>query len=192
MHLDDKPAVILLSLLFVVMLTFKTVNSILLLGLAARYVSKYEELKRNAEILSRLKKKASSAPASPRLSLIEFFDVMQQTNVPIKGFTFSDIIQRNHDATLFRQTTFSSGTESPLKPAPMFRSKSVVNLPVSRSMSVEGDSNRSRRPSSNSTAGGDKAPKTLIVASRTHKQSECESLAQVDRYTLCNDDRIES
>lgn len=55
-------------------MNLKLLNSILLLGRACKYVDNYEAMQQHAELLARLRKQkmSKSAPASPKLSLIEF------------------------------------------------------------------------------------------------------------------------
>uniref|UniRef100_A0A1I7XPC5 Protein TAPT1 homolog n=1 Tax=Heterorhabditis bacteriophora TaxID=37862 RepID=A0A1I7XPC5_HETBA len=88
---------------WLLMIAVKTCNGIVLLGKACAHVTSYKELQARAEYdLYRkrmVEKKSKSAPNSPRMSLIDFSDVLHQT-AGVKGFTISDLMSQWEDLQL--------------------------------------------------------------------------------------------
>ncbi|KRX16912.1 Protein TAPT1 -like protein [Trichinella nelsoni] len=83
-----------LALVFVALLLLKLLISVVMMGKSAEYIEAYEQMLQQGELLKKLcTKKARSLPASPKLSLLEFSDVMQQTQVPA-GITVTDLLQK--------------------------------------------------------------------------------------------------
>ncbi|CAB3398746.1 unnamed protein product [Caenorhabditis bovis] len=74
----------------------KIFNGIVMVGMACQHVKKFREYQTRSEyelIRKRmLEKKSKSAPNSPRMSLIDFSDVLHQPAAG-KGFTVSDVLQ---------------------------------------------------------------------------------------------------
>lgn len=189
---------------------------------------------------------------SPKLSLVEFSDVMQQSQVPLKGLTFSDVLARAAEIAANspkRQRYYSdasqAGSEAPesVKTELSTRTSVSTHLPetimvkseelahcvletvqqevkdIDGSLEVESHAKVLEVMTSEASAGtplklfksksleklvgGEKEKNLddLVVESasiadstgqKTKSDLGMESLASVDRYTLCNNDRIES
>uniref|UniRef100_A0A914VZ59 Uncharacterized protein n=2 Tax=Plectus sambesii TaxID=2011161 RepID=A0A914VZ59_9BILA len=90
---SSRQGFVLLALAWVALATLKILNSIVLLGKACKYIAEYERMQQQTELLQRMRiRKSKSVPASPRMSLIDFSDVMQQNPGGTKGFTVSDLL----------------------------------------------------------------------------------------------------
>ncbi|KRZ78979.1 Protein TAPT1 -like protein [Trichinella papuae] len=163
-----------LALVFVALLLLKLLISVVMMGKSAEYIEAYEQMLKQGELLKKLcTKKARSLPASPKLSLLEFNDVMQQTQVP-PGITVTDLLQK--------------GAEWPPAPAVgLQRATPTAETDLSMSVQIaERVLRKSRSMTSLSSENLDEPNELLDSKIIT------DELQEVDRYTLCNDDRIES
>ncbi|ETN86588.1 eukaryotic membrane protein, partial [Necator americanus] len=95
--LQSKTSLVICVIAWLLMVSIKICNGIVLLGKACVHVTEYKELQARAEYdLYRkrmVEKKSKSAPSSPRISLIDFSDVLHQT-AGVKGFTVSDLMSQ--------------------------------------------------------------------------------------------------
>ncbi|CDW52697.1 transmembrane anterior posterior transformation [Trichuris trichiura] len=161
---------------FVALLLLKMLISVVLMGKAAIFIEAYEEMLKQSELLKKLcHKKARSLPVSPKLSLIEFTDVMQQNAGANFShcFTVSDLVQTG---AVWPEALGGAGhlTEFSYRETEFTIGESVVRK--TRSMtSLSSDMNVNNNNSS-----------------EAEQMNEFEALLEVDRYTLCNNDRIES
>uniref|UniRef100_A0A5S6R3U6 Eukaryotic membrane protein n=1 Tax=Trichuris muris TaxID=70415 RepID=A0A5S6R3U6_TRIMR len=159
---------------FVTLLLLKLLISVVMMGKAAIFIEAYEEMLKQSELLNKLcHKKAHSLPVSPKLSLIEFTDVMQQNAGANFShcFTVTDLVQKG---AAWPEALGGAGhlTEPSIREAEFSIGESVVRK--SRSMtSLSSDKN-------------------VGSSGEADQMTEFEELLEVDRYTLCNNDRIES
>ncbi|KJH48327.1 eukaryotic membrane protein [Dictyocaulus viviparus] len=106
LSLQGKTSIVICVLAWLLMLAIKICNGIVLLGKACAHVNAYKELQARAEYeLFRKRmvgKKSKSAPSSPRISLIDFSDVLHQP-VGVKGFTVSDLMSQWEDLEIASQ-----------------------------------------------------------------------------------------
>uniref|UniRef100_A0A915JSC1 Uncharacterized protein n=1 Tax=Romanomermis culicivorax TaxID=13658 RepID=A0A915JSC1_ROMCU len=134
---ENLAHLILWTMTFVCVLLFKIFNSIFVLGKAARYIRQYEELQKRADLWKRLNKRhrSKSVPSSPKLSLIEFTDVMQQSQPLNKMYvTASDLLsQQQVEEWLFAGIPSSPQSAADVKLSKR-RSKSVAYLDNVRRM----------------------------------------------------------
>ncbi|KAJ1351735.1 hypothetical protein KIN20_007860 [Parelaphostrongylus tenuis] len=104
--LHSKASLVICAFTWLLMLAVKIFNGIVLLGKACGHVMTYKELQARAEYeLFRkrmVEKKSKSAPNSPRISLIDFSDVLHQT-AGVKGFTVSDLMSQWEDLEIASQ-----------------------------------------------------------------------------------------
>ncbi|XGW15034.1 hypothetical protein V3C99_000926 [Haemonchus contortus] len=98
--LQSKASIVICVIAWLLMIAIKICNGIVLLGKACGHVMAYKDLQARAEYeLYRkrmVEKKSKSAPSSPRISLIDFSDVLHQT-AGVKGFTISDLMSQWED-----------------------------------------------------------------------------------------------
>lgn len=180
-----RATLILLVIAWFLALSVKVLNGVVLLGKACEYVTAYRRLQERAEYeiyRSRLLlKKSKSEPNSPRLSLIDFADVWQQSaaHMATKGFTVSDLLSQWDELC---RTAEMSPTADSLPPR---RTKSfgVISRPH-RDTSL---------PPVAGTQENDESEEIIELGENENKPSlqkrritECESLSDVQAYTLLN------
>ncbi|MFH4973535.1 hypothetical protein AB6A40_000244 [Gnathostoma spinigerum] len=179
---SSKFAIFLAVLTWILMLTIKVLNGIVLLGMACEHVNTYRDIEAQTECeLYRrrlLMKKSKSVPNSPRISLIDFSDVLHQTT-GTKGFTVSDLMEQWDE--LRRAVELSP---SPELCAPR-RSQSMANFSQPRR-------DTSLPPPSIMIPECDEREETNDILSDIAKSStprrrmptECEDLTDVQAYTM--------
>lgn len=221
LNIRSPAGLALLGLAYLALVSLKLLNSLLLLGKAAGYIADYERIQEEAAALAKLRsrRKARSLPSSPRLSLIDFNDIMGHGGHHHKGLTIADYL-----ASAREEATTAAASSAP--PVSIPRSKSVAQLqplkqrrereksgeagalseeaetassPMSEPLSVSVSDAASAPTPDDEVFVGVEAPlaptsssSTLSTPKRAKIESECESLWDVNRYTLVNDERIES
>ncbi|VDP08110.1 unnamed protein product [Soboliphyme baturini] len=173
---------LILVLLFANLVLLKLLNSIVLLGKAVQCVDAYQQAQEQAKKKPTNLLKCRSLSTASHLNLIEFSDVLQQTHSDAVRFAA-------FDGRLFvKEYSFNATCEQrDVKPTdlpPLLsqrRAQSLMTLPCD----------------SNSAKELNEQVKTEVESGSEEKLSqsvinEYESLKDVDRYTLCNNDRIES
>ncbi|KAI6186820.1 hypothetical protein M3Y98_00174400 [Aphelenchoides besseyi] len=173
------------------MFAVKVLNGVFLHDRSVDYVAQYRQLQSQAEHNSNRKRmlaaKSKSMPNSPRLSLIDFTDVLTQAAQGAKVLTASDLLSHWDELTrtppIQRQP---SVTETPPRAAAdetPRRSQSMANFSGIRNRrdnsmppAIE-EENRTEEPTE-SAARGPSSPKRRVT--------ECESLSDVQAYTLLN------
>ncbi|VDO29656.1 Uncharacterized protein BM_BM3623 [Brugia malayi] len=161
---------------WILLLSLKIVNGIVVLGKACRHVKRYRELQEKAEceIFRKrvLMRKSKSAPNSPRISLVDFSDVLHQT-VSNKGFTVSDLMSHWDELNRSLETT---PVQEPrrTKSLAIFKSRRDNSLP-SHTTNTEKDEKE------DASEIADQSKNTPRKRTRT---TECESLSDVQAYTM--------
>ncbi|CAG9537891.1 unnamed protein product [Cercopithifilaria johnstoni] len=167
---------LIFCLTWLLLLTLKIVNGIVVLGKACGHVKHYRELQEKAEceIFRRrvLMKKSKSAPNSPRISLIDFSDVLHQPSSN-KGFTVSDLISHWDE---LNQSVETTPTPEPrrTKSLAIFKSRRDNSLP-SHTANAEKDEKE------DVSEVADQSKNTPRKRTRT---TGCESLSDVQAYTM--------
>ncbi|VBB25475.1 unnamed protein product [Acanthocheilonema viteae] len=163
-------------LTWLLLLTLKIVNGIIVLGKACEHVKHYRELQEKAECEIFRKRmlvmKSKSAPNSPRISLIDFSDVLHQPTSD-KGFTVSDLM--SHWDELNRSLEITPIPEPRrTKSLAIFKSRRDNSLP-----SYTANAEKDEREDASEVA--DQSKNTPRKRTRT---TECESLSDVQAYTM--------
>lgn len=167
------------GLTWVFLLTLKILNGIVVLGKACEHVKHYRELQEKAEFEIFRKKmlmmKSKSVPNSPRMSLVDFSDVLHQTGTS-KGFTVSDLMAHWDE--------LNPCLESTSIPEPR-RTKSLATFKSRRDNSL---------PPQNPIAEMDEKEDVSEISDQTRstprrriRTTECESLSDVQAYTMVTD-----
>ncbi|KAL6725512.1 hypothetical protein Aduo_007560 [Ancylostoma duodenale] len=195
--LQSKTSVVICVIAWLLMVSIKICNGIVLLGKACVHVTAYKELQARAEYdLYRkrmVEKKSKSAPSSPRISLIDFSDVLHQT-AGVKGFTISDLMSQWEDLEMMsqRRSTEREREERPPRRtqslAHMSRSKRdksepPPSIPEGEEKSTKDDSSTTtekREKEKEKTDAGQSSPKKKIAQPTT----DCEGLADVTAYKM--------
>ncbi|TKR86361.1 hypothetical protein L596_010967 [Steinernema carpocapsae] len=200
-NMEGRITVFLFVLAWIVIFTIKILNGIIVYGQACNYVQRYRNLQAQAEYdiyrKRMLLKKSKSAPNSPRMSLIDFSDVLHQPG-PSKGFNLSDVIIQwdelhNSAAEVNKQDDCveisASGAPpnlEPPSPAPR-RTQSMIfvqnrerdkSLPPSAT--IPEDDERSHEDS----VEPQKESAPQLSPKRKVNTIECESLTDVQAYTM--------
>ncbi|KAM3716883.1 Protein TAPT1 [Dirofilaria immitis] len=161
---------------WLLLLSLKIVNGIVVLGKACGHVKHYRELQEKAECEIFRKRvlmmKSKSAPNSPRISLIDFSDVLHQTGAN-KGFTLSDLMSHWDELNRSLETTPIPEPRR-TKSLAIFKSRRDNSLP-SHTANVEKDEKEDASEVMDQ-------PKN-IPRKRT-RTTECESLSDVQAYTM--------
>ncbi|CAD5230716.1 unnamed protein product [Bursaphelenchus xylophilus] len=179
--------VLVFALVWVSLLFIKVVNGVFLNSKSVQHVQQFRKLQHQAEsefyrrrVLSA---KSKSVPNSPRISLIDFSDILTQaTRVPPKGFTVSDMLAEL--GQISDQPT-SSDSPKPPKSSPQEetprRSMSVVDLTTQSNKRdkslpplIETEENAKERDEEK----GQPSPKRRV--------NDCEQLSDVLAYQLLN------
>jgi len=172
---NSRQGMILLGLAWMAVMTLKVLNGIVLLGMACKHVNKYRKLQSQTDELKRrlLMKKSKSAPSSPRISLLDFSDVLHQTTGP-SNFTVSDLLAHLDDLA----------PTSPIVDVPPRRSQSMLNFNRPRRDKSEPPpavltevEERSDECTLEPIVGGELSPKRRMP-------KECEDLSDVQAYTM--------
>ncbi|VDP32502.1 unnamed protein product [Heligmosomoides polygyrus] len=196
--LQNKTSIVICVLAWLLLLAIKICNGIVLLGKACAHVMAYKELKARAEYdLYRkrmVEKKSKSAPSSPRISLIDFSDVLHQT-AGVKGFTVSDLMYQWDDMETASQRR---STEKDREERPPRRTQSLAHMSRAKrdkseppSSIPEGDEKSAKDDASLSSSDKkekDKektdtnqcSPKKKVATS----PADCDVLADVTAYTM--------
>ncbi|XGW15032.1 hypothetical protein V3C99_000926 [Haemonchus contortus] len=195
--LQSKASIVICVIAWLLMIAIKICNGIVLLGKACGHVMAYKDLQARAEYeLYRkrmVEKKSKSAPSSPRISLIDFSDVLHQT-AGVKGFTISDLMSQWEDleTASHRRSVEREREERPPRRtqslAHMSRAKRDKSEPPSSIPEVDEKSAKeeSSFPAEKREKEKDKAdasqcsPKKKVVASA----AGCDVLADVTAYTM--------
>ncbi|KIH45829.1 hypothetical protein ANCDUO_24125, partial [Ancylostoma duodenale] len=203
--LQSKTSIVICVIAWLLMVSIKICNGIVLLGKACVHVTAYKELQARAEYdLYRkrmVEKKSKSAPSSPRISLIDFSaalkatypDVLHQT-AGVKGFTISDLMSQWEDLEMMsqRRSTEREREERPPRRtqslAHMSRSKRdksepPPSIPEGEEKSTKDDSSTTtekREKEKEKTDAGQSSPKKKIAQPTT----DCEGLADVTAYKM--------
>ncbi|EJW85670.1 hypothetical protein WUBG_03415 [Wuchereria bancrofti] len=163
-------------LTWILLLSLKIVNGIVVLGKACGHVKRYRELQEKAEceIFRKrvLMRKSKSAPNSPRISLVDFSDVLHQT-VSNKGFTVSDLMSHWDELNRSLETTPIQEPRR-TKSLAIFKSRRDNSLP-SHTTNTEKDEKE------DASEIADQSKNTPRKRTRT---TECESLSDVQAYTM--------
>ncbi|KHN82377.1 Protein TAPT1 -like protein [Toxocara canis] len=181
--LTTKPALLLFGMAWFLLLTVKILNGIIMLGKACEYVTAYRNLQAKAEyeIYRRrlLMKKSKSVPSSPRMSLVDFSDVLHQTAATKGGFTVSDVM--SHWDELCRPAEV---TPVPEAPTPR-RTQSLANFSrPRRDNSLPPPAIPECEEKEEMSEVGDA---TKATPKRRPRPNECdESLSGVQAYTMLN------
>uniref|UniRef100_A0A8R1HVZ5 Protein TAPT1 homolog n=1 Tax=Caenorhabditis japonica TaxID=281687 RepID=A0A8R1HVZ5_CAEJA len=95
--LDNWGSIVVFAIGWLLVFAVKICNGVIMLGKACQHVKKFRDFQARAEFeLFRkrmVEKKSKSAPNSPRMSLIDFTDVLHQPAAG-KGFTVSDMLSQ--------------------------------------------------------------------------------------------------
>ncbi|ULT92744.1 hypothetical protein L3Y34_010080 [Caenorhabditis briggsae] len=95
--LDNWGSIIVFVIGWFLLLAIKCCNGVIMLGKACQHVKRFRDIQARSEFeLFRkrmVEKKSKSAPNSPRMSLIDFTDVLHQPAAG-KGFTVSDMLSQ--------------------------------------------------------------------------------------------------
>uniref|UniRef100_A0A915BBS3 Protein TAPT1 homolog n=1 Tax=Parascaris univalens TaxID=6257 RepID=A0A915BBS3_PARUN len=181
--LTTKPALLLFGMAWFLLLTVKILNGIVMLGKACEYVIAYRNLQAKAEYeiyrKRLLMKKSKSVPSSPRMSLIDFSDVLHQTAATKGGFTVSDLMShwdelcRSAELAPVPETTTPRRTQSL---ASFSRQRRDNSLPPPAIPECE---EREEMQEVNDA--------TKATPKRRQRPNECdESLSGVQAYTMLN------
>uniref|UniRef100_A0A914C0A3 Uncharacterized protein n=1 Tax=Acrobeloides nanus TaxID=290746 RepID=A0A914C0A3_9BILA len=105
-------------LIWFLLIMIKIINGIFLYGKSVDHVINYRNLQAQAEYELYRKRmfsmKSKSAPSSPKLSLVDFSDVLNQaTKEPSKGFTVSDLLSNWDELSSLKQQERYSNEPSP-------------------------------------------------------------------------------
>uniref|UniRef100_A0A0N5ASC9 Protein TAPT1 homolog n=1 Tax=Syphacia muris TaxID=451379 RepID=A0A0N5ASC9_9BILA len=182
-----KEALMLLVLAWFLALSVKVLNGVVLLGKACEYVTQYRELQARAEYeIYRnrlLVKKSKSEPNSPRISLVDFADVWQQsaTNSVSKGFTVSDLL--SHWDELCRTAEMARNSD-PIPPPRRTKSFGIISRSHRDSSLPLATTTEEVEEADEISEVSERESKTLLKR-RIHS-TECESLSDVQAYTLLN------
>ncbi|KAF1755319.1 hypothetical protein GCK72_021888 [Caenorhabditis remanei] len=95
--LDNWGSIMIFVIGWLLLLAIKICNGVIMLGKACQHVKRFRDIQARSEFeLFRkrmVEKKSKSAPNSPRMSLIDFTDVLHQPAAG-KGFTVSDMLSQ--------------------------------------------------------------------------------------------------
>ncbi|CAL2047827.1 unnamed protein product [Caenorhabditis brenneri] len=95
--LDNLASILIFVIGWLLLLAIKVCNGVIMLGQACEHVKRFRDIQARSEFeLFRkrmVEKKSKSAPNSPRMSLIDFTDVLHQPAAG-KGFTVSDMLSQ--------------------------------------------------------------------------------------------------
>ncbi|EFP00707.1 hypothetical protein CRE_21263 [Caenorhabditis remanei] len=95
--LDNWGSILIFVIGWLLLLAIKICNGVIMLGKACQHVKRFRDIQARSEFeLFRkrmVEKKSKSAPNSPRMSLIDFTDVLHQPAAG-KGFTVSDMLSQ--------------------------------------------------------------------------------------------------
>ncbi|VDO74789.1 unnamed protein product [Haemonchus placei] len=195
--LQSKASIVICVIAWLLMIAIKICNGIVLLGKACGHVMAYKDLQARAEYdLYRkrmVEKKSKSAPSSPRISLIDFSDVLHQT-AGVKGFTISDLMCQWEDLENASQRRSSEREREERPPrrtqslAHMSRVKRDKSEPPSSIPEVDEKSAKEessfpaekREKEKDKTDASQCSPKKKVVASA----AGCDVLADVTAYTM--------
>ncbi|CAJ0929745.1 unnamed protein product, partial [Mesorhabditis belari] len=156
---NNVSSILVLCLVWLLLVVLKVFNGVLMLRKACQYVSTYRDLQARAEMnLFRkrlVEKKSRSAPSSPKISIIDFNDVLHQAP-GINGPTMTEVISQLENLKL-ENRSFVTPKITAEERTPR-RAKSFVNL------------SRSRRDTSEPPAG------------LTDSDAECKARESVDEW----------
>ncbi|KAK0411102.1 hypothetical protein QR680_005483 [Steinernema hermaphroditum] len=199
-NMEGRVTVFLFVLTWILILTVKILNGIVIYGQACNHVKRYRNLQAQAEFdvyrRRMVTKKSKSVPNSPRMSLIDFSDVLHQPG-PSKGFTISDVItqwdelsrsaaeigqKEDHKEQMVVEGLLSA---EPPSPAPR-RTQSMIfvqnrhtrdkSLPPSTAI-PEGEERED-------SVESQKENVTQLSPKRKVPTIECESLTDIQAYTM--------
>uniref|UniRef100_A0A1I8A828 Protein TAPT1 homolog n=1 Tax=Steinernema glaseri TaxID=37863 RepID=A0A1I8A828_9BILA len=200
-NMEGRVTVFLFALTWIVVLTVKILNGILIYGQACNHVKRYRNLQAQEEYeiyrKRMLLKKSKSAPNSPRMSLIDFSDVLHQPR-PSKGFTISDVI--THWEELSQSAAEIGDREERKEPSlvEVLLGPEPPSPAPRRTQSMIFVQNRSRDkslPPSTTIPEGDERshedsiePQKESISQTSPKRKvptiECESLTDIQAYTM--------
>ncbi|VDN56074.1 unnamed protein product [Dracunculus medinensis] len=179
---NTMPAIFLFGLAWILLFIIKVFNGIVLLGKACEHVNEYRDIQAKVEFELYRKRvlmmKSKSAPSSPRISLVDFSDVLHQTST-VKGFTVSDLMahwDELRSAAESKIPILETSTPRRTQSLAIFRPRRDKSLPPSAAI-LEVDEKEDNLES------GDTSKATPRRRTRT---TECESLTDVQAYTLLN------
>ncbi|WKY03124.1 hypothetical protein Q1695_016436 [Nippostrongylus brasiliensis] len=191
--LQSKTSIVICALAWLLLLAIKICNGIVLLGKACAHVMAYKEIQYDLYRKRMVEKKSKSAPSSPRISLIDFSDVLHQT-AGVKGFTVSDLMYQWEDLEIASQRR---SNEREREERPPRRTQSLAHMARAKrdnseppSSIPEGDeksakeessvSNDKREKDKEKADAGQCSPKKKLGSST----SDCDVLADVTAYTM--------
>ncbi|KAH7726659.1 Protein F26F2.7 [Aphelenchoides avenae] len=198
---SSKFYVTIFVLIWLLLCAIKVLNGVFLHGKAVEHVIHYRNLQAQTEYELYRKRmlaaKSKSAPSSPRLSLIDFPDVLTQaTRVP-KGFTASDILSQWEELSNVR--CYEQNQLSARRREQAEERKAMGEETPRRTQSMaDFASARARRDSSMPPTITEEdraepaaevhreAARSQASPKRRVPQMECESLSDVQAYTLLN------
>ncbi|EFO27131.2 hypothetical protein LOAG_01351 [Loa loa] len=161
---------------WILLLSLKIVNGIVVLGKACGHVKHYRKLQEKAECEIFRKRvlmmRSKSAPNSPRISLIDFSDVLHQT-ASNKGFTISDLMSHWDELSRSLETTPIPEPRR-TKSLAIFKSRRDNSLP-SHIANTEKDEKEDM---------SEVTDQSKITPRKRARTTECESLSDVQAYTM--------
>ncbi|VDK55580.1 unnamed protein product [Cylicostephanus goldi] len=184
---------------WLVLLSIKICNGIVVLGKACIHVTAYRELQARAEYdLYRrrmVEKKSKSVPNSPKISLVDFSDVLHQT-AGVKGYTISDLINQWDDLELTNERKSVERDRDEQRPPRRTQSLAQIETCHKRDKSEppsaipEAEEKSSKDDSSTTTEKGAKEKEKVDAGPISPKKkmaqpsTDCEGLADVTAYKM--------
>uniref|UniRef100_A0A8R1XPP5 Uncharacterized protein n=1 Tax=Onchocerca volvulus TaxID=6282 RepID=A0A8R1XPP5_ONCVO len=165
---------------WMLLLSLRIINGMVGLRKACGHVKRYRDLQEKTEYEIFRKRilimKSKSAPNSPRLSLIDFSDVLHQTATN-KGFTVSDLMSHWNELIFSLETTHipeHEGQSRWLFSSPVNKSRKDNSLPPHTA-------NGEKDEKEDISEATDRSKNTPRKRTRT---TECDSLSDVQAYTM--------
>ncbi|KAE9552984.1 hypothetical protein FO519_003788 [Halicephalobus sp. NKZ332] len=184
-------ATMFITLTWVSLLTIKVVNGHFLYNKSADHINEYRNIQRNEEFLLYRKRmlasKSKSVPSSPKMSLIDFNDVLTQAGYG-GGFTVSDFLPHIDELRRLRNDTeqiISEPSPTPRRSVSMM-DFSVVQNPRESSHPPtipENDERLDETPENQSKDRSQQSPRRKVPAPLTPAR-ECESLEKVQAFKM--------
>ncbi|CAI4222534.1 unnamed protein product [Auanema sp. JU1783] len=190
-------SIVICVIAWLLLLSIKICSGIVLLGQACQHVTTYKELQKRSEFeLYRkriIDKKSKSAPSSPRMSLIDFTDVLHQPS-GVKGFTVSDLMNQLEDLQLIQNSERRSSERERDERTPR-RTHSMANLTRARRDKSEPPAtipeNDERLKEEETTSEKSRVDKDETITQGSPKkkvvpivQTDCVDLADITAYTM--------
>ncbi|KAI6171162.1 hypothetical protein M3Y97_01069300 [Aphelenchoides bicaudatus] len=196
--------IIVFALIWLGLCTTKILNGVFLHSNGVDHIARYRMLQQQAENNSYRKRmvsaKSKSAPNSPRLSLIDFSDVLTQAAQATKGITASDILSQwgandfiSVTPKQIPQQQMSQTSEEPQSPAPPTPNPNSNNDAAASTPRRSQSMGETSMPPTIDEEGrqADEDVKKEVASPRQQQSpkrrvTECESLSEVQAYTLLN------